>query len=286
MKSVHLFAAGLLATLLALTIASTASASVRHTVAPGDTLTYLARVYVVTVGEIADANSIANPNLIFPGQDLLIPGDDSPSSAPGSLDGTYTVAEGDTLSEIANHFDMATADLQAANGLTDPNYLYIGQILRVPGIAATAPPASPEVPVLQFPSRPDNPEVEALIEEFSLAYGVDPNLVKALATVESAWNQRAVSSAGARGVMQIMPGTAESLETEVFGMQLNEDSSAYDNVKMGVKYLDILLGETATERDAVAAYYQGLSPTQQGVYYPDTHNYVATVFAVRLTYFP
>ena len=285
MKSAKLLAAGLLAAFLSLTIASTASASVRHTVAPGDTLSYLAQVYVVTVGEIADVNSITNPNLIFPGQELMIPGDDNPGAST-SADGVYTVVEGDTLSEIANHFDMATADLQSANGLTDANYLYIGQVLRVPGIAAVAPPESPEVPALQFPSRPDDPQIEALIEEFALAYGVDPNLVKALATVESAWNQRAVSSAGARGVMQIMPGTAEWLETEVFGMQLNEDSSAYDNIKMGVKYLDILLGETATERDAVAAYYQGLSPTQQGVYYPDTHNYVATVFAVRLTYFP
>jgi LysM repeat protein len=285
MKSGKLFAAGLLAAFLSLTIASTASASVRHTVAPGDTLSYLAQVYVVTVGEIANVNSIANPNLIFPGQEILIPGDDN-AAASTSADGVYTVVEGDTLSEIANHFGMATADLQAANSLTDPGYLYIGQVLRVPGIAAAAPPESSEVPALQFPSRPDDPQIEALIEEFALAYSVDANLVKSLATVESAWNQRAVSSAGARGVMQIMPGTAEWLETEVFRMQLNEDTSAYDNVKMGVKYLAILLGETSTERDAVAAYYQGLSPTQQGVYYPDTHNYVATVFAVRLTYFP
>jgi LysM repeat protein len=284
MKSGQLFVAGLLAALLPLTIASAASASVRHTVAPGDTLSYLAQVYVVTVGEIVDLNSLPNPDLILPGQDLLIPGGDS-ASAPAPGDAVYTVVDGDTLSGIANHFGIATADLQAANSLSDANYLYIGQVLRVPGVAAATPPEAPAVPALQFPSRPDDPEIEALIAEFSLAYGVDPNLVKALATVESGWRQRSVSHAGAVGVMQIMPGTADWLEDAVFGMELNEDTSAYDNVKMGVKYLAILLGETATERDAVAAYYQGLSPTQQGVYYPDTHNYVATVFAVRLTYF-
>jgi soluble lytic murein transglycosylase-like protein len=111
--------------------------------------------------------------------------------------------------------------------------------------------------------------------------------VKALATVESGWNQFAVSHAGAIGVMQIMPGTAEWLETAVFGYQLNEDVSAYDNIKMGTRYLSLLLESTGgNERLAVASYYQGLAPTESGVFYPDTADYVQMVFRVRDAYWP
>jgi soluble lytic murein transglycosylase-like protein len=65
-----------------------------------------------------------------------------------------------------------------------------------------------------------------------------------------------------------------------------EDSSAYDNIKMGVMYLAILLGETGgDEYQAVASYYQGLSPTQAGVFYRDTEDYVQMIMRVREAYF-
>jgi soluble lytic murein transglycosylase-like protein len=86
--------------------------------------------------------------------------------------------------------------------------------------------------------------------------------------------------------MQIMPGTAEYLETNIFLAPMNEDTSAQDNIRMGAKLLSILIGTTGTERDAVAAYYQGLTPTQSGVYYPDTQGYVASVYATRYLYWP
>lgn len=284
MKSLRLVAFGLAAVLLPLTAASAASASVRHTVSPGDTLSYLAQVYVVTVGEIVDANGIVNPDLIFPGQELLIPGggDGGPAAQPPSAGDTYVVQPGDTLSEIAVRLDVALADLVDYNDIEDPAFIRVGQVLTVP----PAPGSVSEAPPLEFPARPYDPDVESIIEEMSAAYGVDASLVKALATVESGWRQGVVSPAGARGVMQIMPGTAAWLEADVFGMELNEDASVYDNVKMGVKYLQLLLAETATPRDAVASYYQGLAPTAAGVFYPDTQNYVAMVFAVKLAYWP
>jgi LysM repeat protein len=288
-KSARFFAVGLIAAVLPLTLIGVASANSRHVVTPGDTLSYLAGVYVVTVGEIAELNEISNPNLIFPGQELLIPGGGShdAASSAGTRNGAYTVVAGDTLSGIAERFGLSTSELHAANPIPDPRLIYPGQVLVIPGVGTPAPMAAGPVPSLQFPSRPEDPYVESLIEEFAAAYGVDPKLVKAVATVESAWNQQAVSSAGAVGVMQIMPGTAAWLEADYFGMELYEDTSMYDNIKMGVKLLQVLLAETGgAQREAVAAYYQGLSPTQQGVYYPDTQNYVATIFAVKLTYWP
>jgi LysM repeat protein len=290
LKSGRFLAAAAIAAVLPLTLIGMASANSRHVVTPGDTLSYLAGVYVVTVGEIVEMNSIPDPNMIFPGQELLIPGrggEADTASSAGTRNGSYTVVAGDTLSGIAAQFGLSTNELHAANPIPDPRLIYPGQVLVIPGVGTAAPAAEGPVPALHFPSKPYDPYVEALIEEFSAAYGVDPRLVKALATVESAWNQSAVSSAGAMGVMQIMPGTAAWLEADYFGGELYEETSVYDNIKMGVKLLQILLGETGgSEREAVASYYQGLSPTQQGVYYPDTQNYVATIFAVRLAYWP
>ena len=265
---------------LPLVLVSAVSAQVRHVVAPGDSLSYLSGVYAVTIKEIVDANAIPNPDIIYPGQELIIPGADP---ALGEGGGTaYVVQPGDTLGTIAYEYGVAIEDLAEINGIENVHFIVVGHALTVPGPA----PLEPSIPKLAFPDRPWDPDIEALLEEFAWAYGVDPALVKALATVESGWHQWAVSSAGAQGVMQIMPGTALFLEDEVFGYALNEDVSAYDNIKMGVKYLALLLESTGgQERLAVASYYQGLVPTQSGVFYPDTADYMDMVMRVRDAYF-
>lgn len=271
--------------LLPLAFVSAVSGQVRHTVVEGDTLSYLSQVYATTIAEVVDLNSISNPNLIFPGQELLFPGgDDSAPAASGSGD-SYTIQPGDTLSWIANHFGVPMDQIQQANGIENPGLIIAGHTITIPGTTPAATPAP--LPKLQFPPQPNDPEIEAIIDEMASAYGVSPNLVKAVATIESGWYQGAVSSTDARGVMQIMPGTALWLETDVFRYELYEDTSAYDNIKMGAKYLQILLEATGgNERLAVASYYQGLSPTQDGVFYPDTMDYVDMIFRVRDTYWP
>jgi LysM repeat protein len=285
MKSFQLYIA-LAAGLLPLLVVAGASANSRHVVSPGDTLSSIAQVYMVTLGDVVSLNNIPNPDLIFPGQELLIPGKEAVVTPDGG--GTYTVQDGDTLSRIASRLNVTTGALAAANGIENWDLIVVGSTLNVPGIPGEEAVAEADHPFapLAFPEQPYDPEIEALIEEFSYAYGVDPRLVKALATVESGWNQYALSWAGAQGVMQIMPGTGQWLEEAVFGYQLNEDVSAYDNIKMGVKYLSLLLDETGgDEHLAVASYYQGLSPTQQGVFYPDTEDYVQMIMRVRDAYF-
>lgn len=279
----------LVAGLVPLAVVSGASAYSRHVVSPGETLSYLAQVYVVTVAEVAELNDLANPDLIFPGQELLIPGADDEVVTPDG-GGTYTVQAGDTLSAIASRHKVTIGALAAANGIENWDVIVVGVTLAIPGVPGQAPaPVAEAVATftpLSFPARPDDPEVEAIIEEFSYAYGVDPRLAKALATVESGWHQYSVSHAGAQGVMQIMPGTGLWLEENVFGYELYEDVSAYDNIKMGVKYLALLLDEThGDEGLAAASYYQGLAPTQAGVFYPDTEDYVQMIFRVRDAYF-
>lgn len=266
-----------------------------HTVEPGDSLSYIANLYGSTVDEIVSLNGIVNPNLIIIGEKLEVPGTggDAPAEAPpATSQTTYTIEDGDTLSHIADKFGVSVEEIADANGIEDWGYIISGHTLVIPGVAPSQPDPEPEFvsntpPPLQFPEKPYDPDIEALIEEFSYDYGVNPNTVKALATIESGWCQCAYSWAGAQGVMQIMPGTAQWLEDQVFHYQLNEEWSAYDNVKMGVMYLSLLLDSTGgDERLAVASYYQGLAPTYAGVFYPDTQDYVQMIFRVRDTYWP
>jgi len=266
---------------LSLALAGSASAGpLRHTVVAGDTLSGIARVYAVTVDALAQLNRIPNPNLIFPGQIIDIPGlsgGDDNSSGTGET--VYEVQPGDTLTAISLRLNVSIAALQSANGLTDANFIVAGQRLVIP---------SPEPGLLfDMPTiRPSSPEVEAIIDELTAAEGVDANLVRALAWVESGWRQGAVSPTGALGVMQLMPDTTAWLEKDVFRYELNEDVSVYDNVKAGVRLLHILLDSTGDADLALASYYQGQGPTLNGIFYEDTRSYVRTVRALKDRFWP
>ncbi len=80
----------------------------------------------------ADATATAYANMLAP----------SPTPA-----GLYIVQPGDTLSELAILFGTTVADIMAANGLTDPDSLQVGQPLIIPSLIDTSPSlrASPTV---------------------------------------------------------------------------------------------------------------------------------------------
>ncbi|MEM6527984.1 MAG: LysM peptidoglycan-binding domain-containing protein [Chloroflexota bacterium] len=128
-----------------------------YTVVRGDTLNNIARRFGTTFTAIAQANNLANPNLIFPGQVLTIPGTtaadtgsgtttgetvDTPvtDTGSGSTGGQYTVVPGDTLNAIARRFNTSTTAIAQANGITNPNLIFVGQVLNVPGGTGTAAP--------------------------------------------------------------------------------------------------------------------------------------------------
>ena len=91
----------------------------------GDTLWGIAQRYRTTVPQIAALNHIANPNLIYPGQQLEIP-ERNYSAA------VYTVQRGDTLWGIAQRYGTTVSYLADLNGISNPNLIYPGQVLRVP----------------------------------------------------------------------------------------------------------------------------------------------------------
>ncbi len=103
-----------------------------HVVAAGDTLANLAYRYGTTVRVLMEANDLQDPNLIYIGQRLTIPGR-AAGSGGASPATTYTVQFGDTLSAIAQAFGVSLEALMQANGLTEPSLIRVGQVLRIPG---------------------------------------------------------------------------------------------------------------------------------------------------------
>ena len=250
-----------------------------YRVLEGDTLSEIAERYGMTVAQLAETNGIVDPDLILSGEVLVVPGGAGGQAAIARQGGqtsggaTYIVQLDDTVSEIAEHFGIPAVAIVMANGLTDPHFILEGQALTIP--------------VVQSPLvRPVSPRIEALLDQFAAAEGLDPGLVKAVAYVESGWQPDAVSSIGAAGVMQIVPSTGYWLETEVFGYDLDIETSAYDNIKAGARYLRVLLDLTGDIDQAVAAYYQGYSALSLGVIYEDTIQYVATVNATKERFWP
>jgi LysM repeat protein len=114
-----------------------------HTVKFGDTLNSISRLYGVSVQALMAANNIYNPNLIFAGQTLCIPGSTPPPPPPPSCGTYYTVQWGDTLSGIAARYGTTVQAIMYANNITNPNHIYAGMILYIPcGTKPPAPPAS------------------------------------------------------------------------------------------------------------------------------------------------
>ena len=99
-------------------------------------------------------------------------------------------------------------------------------------------------------------DVGAEIHEQAVAHGVDPALAKAVAWQESGWQQGAVSSVGAVGIMQVMPDTAKYVNSSLGGHGLSV-RTAEGNIHLGVMYLRHMLDTMPTERKALAAYYSG-----------------------------
>lgn len=121
--------------------------AVIHVVGPGETLYGIALQYGVTVDAIVAANSIADPNRIEVGLRLVIPG--APGAAGEATLVPYTVVPGDTLAIIARRVGTSASALAQANHLVNPNLIYVGQTLLVPGGPSSAVTLGGAVHVVQ-----------------------------------------------------------------------------------------------------------------------------------------
>ena len=290
---------GALAALAAAAACAPASAAVPHTVGPGETLWSIAAANNMTTGSLAAANGLSPDSNVVLGSTIQIPatGETAPVSTGSTASGTtaqsgapepmgaYTVQPGETLSGIAARAGVSANQLAWMNGLDPAGTLVSGTALKLPSgtpgaaTSGTATPAPTTVPQAA-PYASSGSTTSSEIGSIAAQHGVPSSLASAIAWQESGFNNSMVSSANARGVMQVMPGTWDWVEQNLSGPL--DPSSAADNVKAGTLYLRQLLNDTGgDERKAVAAYYQGLGSVESQGLLPETQRYVDNVMALR-----
>ncbi len=196
---------------LAITPVSSVSAqqsAPSYTVQAGDTLFRISLRYGLTVSQLASANGIANPNLIFVGQTLQIPvggavnptpivltpitpvAGVTPAPVSGGTGGSYIVQPGDTLYRIALRFGVSLSSLVQANGIVNPNLIYVGQSLQIPGGNGSVSP-NPAPGTTPAPGVPVQPPVSSGgLETGGQVTGLSVPTQNAMRTAKMTWVKR------------------------------------------------------------------------------------------------
>jgi LysM repeat protein len=283
----------------ALALSAPANAAVIHTVQPGETLWSIAAANGFTTRALAAANGLSEDSQVVLGTPIKIPSvaeaaaalggapvssgtSSSSSGAPPA--GAYAVRAGDTLSSIAARSGLPMIAVANMNGVDPSSPLLIGTVLKLPTGASiqTSAPAPSNTVVPNAPPYPTPERVSSsTISEIAASHGVPASLASAIGWQESGFNNDLVSSANARGVMQILPGTWSWINSNLSVTPLNA-SSAADNVHAGVLYLGQLLKDTGGNvPETIASYYQGLDSVRKEGMLPATQEYVNSVMALR-----
>ncbi|HET7555491.1 MAG TPA: peptidoglycan-binding protein [Gaiellaceae bacterium] len=192
----------------------------------------------------------------------------------------YMLARRGRLVPVYGFFDAATeralrsyqrAKRLAADGIAGPRTLHaLGH--ATPGVrpARRARHAVPAAPATS---------VRTMLTNWAIAYRLDPALVRALGWMESGFQTGLVSSAGARGVLQVLPGTRGYVEHQLIGHKVPRSTSG--NIRIGVAYLRQLLTEFRWDRTrALAAWYQGPASVRRHGPLASTRLFVANVLAL------
>jgi LysM repeat protein len=275
------------AVLLAAAVTASASGVALYRVRPGDTLTAIAARYHTSVARLVALNHLpGNGNLIYAGSVLRVPG--ATPARPArvqtpwrNVTTRYLVRPGDSLYAIAARFHADWRAIARRNHLPSSLVVQLGKPLYIPHRVRVHTVGSSGAHAFTGGWVPPRSEVAQLVRSTALRWGVDPRLALGISWQESGFNQRMVSSVGAIGAMQVMPGTGRFVADYLVHRALNL-YDARDNVTAGVALLAVLLRETrGNARVAVAAYYQGLASVQARGMYADTRRYVANVLALR-----
>jgi soluble lytic murein transglycosylase-like protein len=184
----------------------------------------------------------------------------------------HVVAAGETLTGIATRYGLSIFVVARANDLDPRGVLLVGTRLTIPTMhpraAARAAAASPAA------------AVKASLDRWARHYGLDASLVRAVAWMESGYQNHVVSHAGAFGVMQVTPATWDFVEEVLLGERVAR--TADGNVRVGVVFLRHLLRRFGgDERLALAAYFQGPETVKTGAVLASTRAYVEDVLALK-----
>lgn len=114
---------------------TTSTIPTTHTVAAGENLYRIGLKYGISWVAIANANNLANPNVLTVGQVLTLPGSTTPTPGPTpspQTESTYVVQSGDNLYRIGLRFGISWVQIAEANGLVNPNVIKVGDELKIP----------------------------------------------------------------------------------------------------------------------------------------------------------
>jgi peptidoglycan hydrolase-like protein with peptidoglycan-binding domain len=192
---------------------------------------------------------------------------------PTATSGRHVVRSGETLTSIAARYGTTVDGLARRNGLDPKRWLIVGTRLQVPKVSASPAASVAAAAMASF-------DVRTSLDRWSAHYGVDARLAKALAWMESGFQNHVVSPAGAWGVMQVTPATWDFVETVLVGARIAR--TADGNVRVGVAFLRHLLRLfKGNEHRALAAYYQGPKSVQTLGILPVSRAYIADVLALK-----
>jgi len=191
---------------------------------------------------------------------------------PSPRYGIHVVRAGESLSAIARRYHTTVARLARLNHLDPSHYLLVGTKLRVPTRHRVRTVRTAAITGSVTPVR-------SLLDRWAARDGVDKHLVRALAWMESGYNNALVSSVGARGIMQLLPSTWSYVETVLIGHKVRH--TAAGNVQVGVAYLHHLLADFhGNVRLALAAWYEGEGAVRSHGIYKVSRPFVADVLAL------
>jgi LysM repeat protein len=229
-----------------------------YVVRPGDSLSDIAVRHGTTIAALASANDIAD-GILNPGTMLRIP--DASLGLPSYTSDTYdtelhTVAEGEQVFQVARRFGVDATALARVNGIGVNTHLDPGAVLAIPGRLS---------------------RVNALLTQIADEAGVDAAVIRAVAWVESGWQQDVVSPTGAVGIMQIEPYTGEWV-SKFLALRRLDIHRARDNVTAGTLLLHHLIAVHGGDVEgALGGYYQGDQSIARNGLYNDTKRYIRVV---------
>ena len=182
----------------------------------------------------------------------------------------YKVRHGDTLSGIARRYNINIGTLAQTNHISNVNFILSGRSLCIKA-------ASQKGTAYQISAPTAQANIAALLRKAAARYNVPVRLVMAIAWQESGWRQNVISSAGAIGIMQVMPGTAASLNATEHTRY--NPHQLQGNIQLGTLYLHILWNMfRGNLDDIISAYNEGAGNViRLGIF---NWNYVNSVLAL------
>jgi len=181
----------------------------------------------------------------------------------------HVVREGESFFSIAARYHVSPWRLARRNRIALTTVIVPGQRLVLPSGARLASSTATGAPV-------SRDAVRAALDYWSGVYGVDPGLTRALAWMESGFQQDVVSNVGAIGVMQLLPETWEFVDAVLLGTRTPRDYQG--NVRAGVRYLRWQLDQFGGDRRlALAGWYQGARAVRERGIFGDTREFVRIV---------